>query len=236
MHIKKKAATLVGCVLASMAVHASLVNVDFNSISGGSGTYSGAAILGSVGDTWNVISGNTSDTTARSNLALSESNGAGSAVAISFSGQTGFYDVGGCGFSLGCGIFSGTPYQSLMDDYLYSYGTATVSLSGLTPNGAYRVILYSASNNTSRDTVFNVNGSTRTVVTPDTNFVNGDGYGDFTTMADNIGNLSFTFASGQNGEGDLNGLQIQSIPEPTTFALMGLGLAIMRRKSTRKGR
>lgn len=235
MRRKKIAATVAGCVLASMPAHAGLVNVDFNSIGGSSGTYNGAAVLGRVGDTWNTLSGNSfGDTAARSGIALSGSDGTSSGVTISFSGQDGFYDVGDCGIGNGCGVFSFSQYKSLMDDYVYTSGTVTVSISGLVFDGAYRVILYSASNHTGRDTVFNVNGSTKTVVTPDTNFVDGDGYADFTTQADNSGNLSFTFTHGQNGEGNLNGIQIQSIPEPTTFALMGLGLAVMRRKPMRR--
>jgi hypothetical protein len=72
-----------------------------------------------------------------------------------------------------------------------------------------------------------VNGSSQKVVTPDRQFVLGDGYADFTTTADGSGNLSFTTTHGINGrEGDLDGLQLApAVPEPASMTLFGVGLA-----------
>jgi hypothetical protein len=221
-------ACLCGCALAGSARADYLVNVDFNQNGGPAGTYTGAAVLGSPGDTWNAVGGSgPGDKTPRNGLSLETSSGAASGVTLSFSGQTGFYDATGGG-----AVFQGTPYQALMDDYVYSFfsQTATVSFSGLTPGGSYRLILYSSSNSPGRDTVFTVDGSSETVADPSgsTTFQYGLNYADFTATADASGNLSFTLRGGQQAEGDLNGIQLQSVastatPEPASLTLLGIG-------------
>jgi hypothetical protein len=105
-----------------------------------------------------------------------------------------------------------------------------VSFDGLTPDGTYTLILYSASNFTDRDTLFTVNGVTQAVVTPDTALTPGDGYAMFTATADASGQLSILVARGAVGsEGDLNGIQLQqaqaasAAPEPASLTLLSLG-------------
>jgi hypothetical protein len=126
-----------------------------------------------------------------------------------------------------------------MDDYLYNNRNKPVgglnisaSFSGLTPNGTYRLLLYSASNQP-RDTIFTVNDSSETVVDPGRSKVlqNGRNYADFTTTADAGGHLSFTVTPGTfDNEGDLNGIQLRSvasttvIPEPGPLTLLGIGV------------
>lgn len=210
-------------------VRAGLIDIDVNATGGfgTSGTYSGAAVLGGAGDTWDALVGNFLDSTARPNVPLVTSTGASSGVTLSFSGQTGFFDTGPQG------ILSSTAYAALMDDYIYVYPPSSVAVSfhGLTPGGTYRLILYSSSDFAYRATLFTVNGSTQTTANPGavTALVAGLTYADFTTKADAGGQLSFTMAAGsQFGEGNLDGIQLQdipnpdlgpSVPEPSTFVL-----------------
>jgi hypothetical protein len=217
-------ACLCGCALTGTG-RADSINVDFNRNGGTSGTYTGAAVLGQAGDTWNAVGGSgQGDTTPRNGLSLVTSSGAASGVTLSFSGQQGFFDASDA-------VFHGTPFQALMDDYVFSFfsQTATATFSGLTPGGSYRLILYSSSNQAGRPTVFTVDGSSETVADPSgsTTFQNGLNYADFTAMADASGSLSFTFRGG-NVEGDLNGIQLQSLattatPEPASLTLLGFG-------------
>src|SRR5262249_27094616 len=113
---------------------------------------------------------------------------------------------------------------------LDTFSSTTVSFNGLTPGGTYELILYSASNRTTRDTHFTVDGVTQTVVTPDTALTPGDGYAMFTATADASGHLSILVAAGAAGEGDRNGIQLQqaqaaSAPEPASLTLLGVGAA-----------
>jgi hypothetical protein len=217
-------ASLCGCALGGTG-RADSINVDFNEDRGRSGTYAGAAVLGQAGDIWNAVGGIVVDQTPHNGLSLVTSSGAASGVTLSFSGQAGFED------RVADAVFKGTPYAALMDDYAFTlFNPATVSFSGLTPDGTYRLILYSSSNRPGRDTVFTVDGSSETVADPSgsTTLQNGLNYADFTATADASGNLSFTFTGGQQPEGDLNGIQLQSLattatPEPASLALLGFG-------------
>jgi hypothetical protein len=208
---------------------AGLINIDFNSTSGfgASGTYSGPAVLGGTGDVWNAVTGSSPDAAARTNLSLVTSTGAPSGAALSFSGQTGFFDDGSTGIL--AGIFASTPYAALMDDYLYvnPASTVTVSFTGLVPGDTYRLILYSSANNPGREITFAVNGVTGTVqdFSSDTSFAIGLNYADFTTTANASGQLIFTVASGPYlDEGDLNGIQLQNttVPEPSVLVMSSI--------------
>jgi hypothetical protein len=219
---------LMACLGAvSPAQGGNLFDVDINATVGFgvSGTYSGAAVLGAAGDTWNSFTGDFFDSTARTNLALVDSNGASSGVTLSFSGQTGFFDTGNDG------VFSPTAFAALMDDYLFVYppSSVAVTFAGLTAGDAYRLILYSSANAPGRDTIFTVNGSSQTVqdFSAATTFAFGLNYADFTTAADGSGKVSFTVAPGQFGEGNLDGIQLQdvtsrSVPEPSTSVIVSV--------------
>jgi uncharacterized delta-60 repeat protein len=205
-------------------VQAQLIDVDFNTNSAaGSGggpaigpTMSGAAVLGAAGDRWNGI-----DVSSGTGIPLIYANGSNSPVAMTFTSGGG-YDVNSYG---GSTPFASTPLDALMEDYLYSGGVAqTVTLSGLTPNSMYDVVLYNAAdvNGAGRTTYFTVNtniqsstwnGSSNTLIA-------GVDYVEFTSaVSDASGNLAITWTGNGSQEGDLNGFQIQFKPGPATPGL-----------------
>ncbi len=235
MRVRRRSAVVIlGAALALLgggvgsARAGFLVNVQFNEQDdrAHSPTYRGAGVLGAAGDVWNAVSGRFDHAPGLSNLPLVKSDGTASGVTLSYSTPFGFFDGTG---QIPQALFQGTPFQNLLDAYLFTFDSVTVSLDGLTPGGTYRLILYSASNVATRDTLFTVNGLTQKVVTPDTRLTPGDGYADFTTTADAAGRLSIRVATGANFEGDLNGIQIQAapdasaVPEPASLTLLATG-------------
>jgi hypothetical protein len=216
------AALVLQLAAAGRAGAGFLVGVDFNS---NSPTYTGAAVLGAAGDTWNGIGGPPS----ASNLSLVDATGAATGVKLSYSTPNGFFDAEGV-----TEIFAGTPYDALLRDYLFadksgSAGPATVTFSGLTPGGTYRLILYSIANEIGRDTAFTVNGVRMDVIAgPDKFLKAGENYADYTAPADASGKLAITIASGNADEGDLDGIQLApaataAAPEPASLTLLATG-------------
>jgi hypothetical protein len=134
-------AAVVSLQLAGTA-QAQLIDVDFNtngaaSTHGGPAigpTMSGAAVLGATGDHWNGI-----DVASGTGIPLFYANGSNSPVTMTFTAGGGF-DANSYG---GSTPFAGTPYDALMEDYLFSGGvTQTVALAGLQPNSRYDLVLY----------------------------------------------------------------------------------------------
>jgi uncharacterized delta-60 repeat protein len=198
-------------------VQAQLINVDFNtnsspSSSGGPAvgpTMSGAAVLGAAGDRWNGIAA--SSGTA---IPLFYANGSNSPVTMTFTSGGG-YDVNSYG---GSTPFAGTPYDSLMEDYLYNGGVPqTVTLSGLAPRSTYELVLYNAGDNhaAGRTTFFTVNTNTQSSTwnVSSNTLIAGVDYVEFTSaLSDSSGNLVITWTGNGSAEGDLDGFQIQMRP------------------------
>jgi len=203
--------------LSAGLLQAQLINVDFNensSASSGGGpnpgpTMSGAAVLGAVGDRWNGI-----DASSGSGIPLIYANGSASAVTMAFT-SAGGYDVNNYG---GSTPFAGTPYDALMEDYLYNGGTPqTITLSGLAPNSFYNLVLYNAADvpAAGRTTYFTVNGNTQSSTWngSSSTLIAGIDYVDFASaLSDGSGNLIITWTGYGSAEGDVNGFQIQAAP------------------------
>jgi uncharacterized delta-60 repeat protein len=205
-------AAALGLQLAA-TVQAQLIDVDFNTngaaSSGGPAigpTMSGAAVLGVAGDQWNGI-----DVTNGTGIPLFYANGSNSPVTMTFTSGGG-YDANSFG---GSTPFAGTPYDALMEDYLFNNGVIqTVILAGLQPNSRYDLVLYNAAdvNAAGRTTFFTVdstlqsstwNGSSSTLIA-------GIDYSSFTNaLSDSSGNLVISWSGNGSAEGDLDGFQIQ---------------------------
>jgi endoglucanase len=211
-------------------VEAQLIDVNFtqNSSAGQGGpnpgpTMSGAAVLGAAGDQWNGISGSSG-----TGIALKCANGSASLVDMNFTAGGGFnvYDYSGST------PFTGTPWNALMETYLYNDGVPqTISLSGLVPNSIYKLVVYNAANSsaTGRTTYFTVNDNTQGSTWTGTNntLVTGVDYSEFATaLSDSSGNLVITYTGNGTAEGDIDGFQIQPSPLSVSAVCSGTKAAI----------
>lgn len=224
-----KVIALISVALPSL-LQAKLIDVNFtqNSSAGQGGpspgpTMSGAAVLGAAGDQWNGINGSSG-----SGIALNYADGTASPVTMSFTAGGGYnvYDYSGST------PFTGTPWNALMETYLYNSGVPqTISLSGLVPNSIYNIVVYNAANSSAagRTTYFTVNGNTQSSTWTGTNntLVAGADYAEFpTALSDGSGNLVITYTGNGSAEGDIDGFQIQPSPLFVSAACTGTNVAI----------
>jgi hypothetical protein len=110
------------------------------------------------------------------------------------------------------------------------------------PAGTYNLYLYGANYDNDRGAAFTVSSGTALGGvsstmnlkngSPGNAFVLGANYVEFVGVTPNgNGDILGTFgavtntATGQSGEGDFNGLQLVTVPEPASLALVGLGVA-----------
>ena len=204
-------------IFSASLLQAQLIDVDFNNNSYGAGhggpnpgpTMSGAAVLGAAGDQWNGINVNSG-----TGIPLIYANGSNSPVTMTFTSGGG-YDANSYG---GSTPFASTPYDALMEDYLFTKGTPqTITLSGLVANSIYNLVLYNAGDNASagRLTLFYVNGNFQdsTWNASSSTFIAGVDYVEYTSaVSDGSGNLVITWIGNGSAEGDVNGFQIQFVP------------------------
>jgi endoglucanase len=203
---------------SSLVLPAQLINVDFNENDGvgwgGGGpnpgpTMTGAAVLGAVGDRWNGINVN-----GGNGISLVKADGSASPVSLTFTSGGG-YDVNSFG---GSTPFAGTAFDALMEDYLFNGGSLQdITLSGLTANSTYNLVLYSAANAAAagRVSYFTVNGATRSSKWDgsSSSLIEGVNYVNFPcVLSDAGGNLVITYHGDGSTEGDVNGLQIKNAP------------------------
>ena len=190
----------------------------------------GAAVIGSSGDIWNSTSNASGGT-----LALNNVGGTASGVSLTWSGGSAVsseYQVTGNGFY-------GTSYRNLMTAHIAVLGStaSTLALTGLNSALTYNVYLYTQPNAwysgdaAGRKITFSTSGLTTslpvTTLGSDPTlsvFTLGTNYVEFVNVApDASGNLTINYQGlGPSGEADLNGFQIQSVPEPGTWMLLAL--------------
>jgi endoglucanase len=216
--------------LDSGILQAQLIDVNFtqNSSAGEGGpspgpTMSGAAVLGAAGDQWNGING-----AGGSGIPLIYVNGSNSPVTMTFTAGGGYnvYDYSGST------PFTGTPYNALMETYLYNDGVPqTITLSGLQANSIYNLVVYNAANSgaAGRMTYFTVNGNTMSSTWNGTSntLIAGVDYSEFpTALSDSSGNLVVTYTGSGTAEGDIDGFQIQASPLTANATCAGTNVAI----------
>jgi hypothetical protein len=222
------------------------IDVDFNGSVASPVNASGAGVIGSAGDVWNIF---TSNPTGAHALNLT-SGVASSGVTLQISGMQ--YITGTSGGANG-------PNAGLTQDFLAVGGAmqvrmGTITLAGLTANQGYQVYLYNGSTSIGRITDFSVAGTT--TVTGSINNMGGTlgpvawtpaaaivpaNYLQLNATANASGQLVIQFMNRAASEGDFAGFQIRAIPEPSTYALFATGAAALlivayraRRRSSAK--
>jgi len=220
--MKTLALSTLAVFAMAAAAQAVLIDMQFSSVSTGNPAQTDAAVVGTAGDIWNH-SGNGAGTLALNNVA-----GASSGVSLTWSGGAGgVYNVSPTNSG-----FNGTQWLPLMSNYLYSGSSVTVSLAltGLNSSLTYDLYLYTQPSIPAdgRQVAFTATGLTITgpVTTAGANthlnyFLVDTNYVKFSGLAPTAGgDLTITYTT--PNEADLNGFQIQSVPEPGTWALLAL--------------
>ena len=193
---------------------ATLINVDFGTDNdtqkygnADSTAYTGAGLVGAAGDFWNSTSA------LSGTMSLKNAGNTDSGVTMNYSGNYMYC----CGTAL-----YGTDYKNLMNDYIIG---PTITLTGIA-EGNYDLYLYSSANATDRIAKFAAttsNGSVDVTIGPNTDYVatfkDGVTYGVLQVHVGSNGQLNLTSES-LGGEIDLNGFQLQSIPEPTSMIML----------------
>jgi hypothetical protein len=235
------AAMLLGS--AMMAAASPIYNVQFST----GPAQTGAAVIGSAGDVWNQFPGGAyaefTGGTLATPTALQDTTGNVSGIDITYS-DDGVYSLPPQ-FANG---FNGTPWQSLMGGILYGLNVdlGTVTLTGLTPDSAYQMYLYTQADSAAEGRVLSVtvNGLTATSAPGSAaanSFIFGQNYLSLAPVADASGTIVIQFSgvAGQGvvkaGEGDFNGFQLTAVPEPSTwkggaFVLALLAIHLGRRR------
>ena len=229
---------LIGPVQAAAV---ELINIQFQSSSQSVPAYNGGAVIGGAGDTWNGIT-----SPGGTNIALKNSTGS-----LSSTGATMSWDGSGlfAGYHNGyTNAFGGGSYDPLMNSYIYLLGGSiavpqvarTISFNNLAGNTTYDLYVYTegAGDAVGRNLSIKINGNTITTdhasLSNRGTFVEGENYLKVTGTTDSNGYLSFTYSGvgtgntgGKPGEADINGIQLrqpsESVPEPSTYVLTGIG-------------
>jgi FG-GAP-like repeat/RTX calcium-binding nonapeptide repeat (4 copies) len=199
-------------------VVAPTVDIDFTA---GGNPQSGAGVAGYSGDIWNnennpdFVLDNPININSTSTMYTDAS---GSPVILSFTAALANNIEGGSP------AFGETPYSNLMSAYLIADPTdqsvnepgppGTVTLSGLTADAPYALVLYSGGDINNDETIFTINGSSPVSSLFDTSldsFAQDVNYVVYEAVADSNGQIAITFDSVPGEEADLNGLQLSKL-------------------------
>ena len=218
----------VGGVLAMSAGARASILWDVQFSAGGSNVQTGSAVLGSGSDpAWNSLTGgNGTDTT------VTDTTGANPITVTYGTNGSSYTDNGGSPMDPGT--------TNLMASYIYAHNDAsnpTFTVSGLADNATYTLVLYGAGDQAGQgDPAIDVNSSLFGSTTAADRMISngpGDAYAIGTVTSDGSGNLVVTTGNPSNYSA-INGFQLQSVPEPASVMLCGMGilglLAIARRR------
>jgi len=264
----KKILNLLLLTLVSSGITAQadqLVNIQFGGNSFGDGIASvqtGAGLTGTTGDQWNNLT-NTwallplTESNSGGGVDLNDSTGSGSGVHLTITNSSLY---GGNLYEWSNGPASTNPLTGSVVSNLSQgeIGTDDPSVqfafSGLSDNQVFNIYVYSTPDNWSRSAAFSLNGSTP-VACAALNTVYGypnGGYNDYLGGFSPVAGLDYVLLSGTadgsgnfiltgtslNGDINVNGFQLQIVPEPATCVMLlgGLGmlLAGQRIRSNRK--
>jgi hypothetical protein len=219
--------------ISALGYGQSMIDIAFN---WGGSTPSGAAYWGGASDQWNVF--DAYNTTTGGPFTLVDVNGGTTSVDMSYSAD-------GAVKSLNTGT---QPDPALTSYYLFnnSSGSIDLDLAGLLPSQAYQLVMYVSSDDAlagDRSLTGSVTGSAAVGFSatgdPQSSFIPGENIVTLSAVSDAAGDLSIVESDGgtnTTGEVDLNGLQIQAVPEPSPVSILALGIvpAITRRRRKSK--
>jgi PEP-CTERM motif len=216
-------------VLAPAGARADLIDVQFGSTGPTASTqFSGAAVTGAAGDQWNYFRSGSGAS------ALTDSLGAATGVSFTYSAS------GDYGVVPDQSAFYGTPAAALMQSFIYTSGTITITFDGLSPGEAFALYIYGQSDQASSNYggTVTVNGTEQTALqnAGDSTFVAGDNYLLFQGTADADGTIAISDAVAQGrSQTMVNGIQLlaEPVPEPSALALFAVclpALGLVRRR------
>lgn len=232
--IKSIAAMLFFALCATTgSARAEVIDVQFSgnfTIGSRSGPYAprqtGAALIGAPGDAWNYFT-----VSSATGQALVDATGAATGASLTFTSNRAYtaqtsYDA-----------FAGTPTQDLMLGYLVE--NISMTLSGFSPNEAYRMYVYTQGDDNSAGRLIQLSatgaGTQSSTQTNASTYILNNNYLLFQGHADALGDIQLT-QLGSIGEGDLNGFQLVApgpAPGAGLLSLFALGGIAFRLRGAR---
>ena len=233
-------AATVALALVSVQAYANVLNVDFQATGyGGAATFSGQGGIAATGDTWNAVSPDAVSPTAVTSVADHPEWGG---CAVNFNSFTANNLVDSTGAATGVSVTVGagqiwqeytpgniatTNAKNLLRDYLAINSSGmTVAINGLIAGGKYDLALYAEGDVLARTTTFSANGKSGSNTGLDVEHTLTQGV-DYVLLsgvvADNTGAINIA-ATPVGVASAFNGLQISSVPEPSTIVSLGMGL------------
>ncbi len=224
-------AALASSVQAQIIVPQVLTDINF---SGANSSFSGPAVIGTTGDYWNFLG----STPPAGGSGSYDGNLLGTdgltytTFSINWSG-------GNFPYAPGTPLWPNSPTPGITEGFTTTNNVTQYQLSGFDPSETYSFDFLTANDTTGRATKITLTGAAvesgiATMNKADTTWINGNEYIQFNNVAPDpaAGTFSFVLATGPGSpEGDLNGIQIfqniQQAPEPGTYGLVGMGLAVL---------
>lgn len=220
--------SLVTLCAMQTSVHAQNPLISFYAAPSGAAPVSGAGVWGGAGDIWNPLTGlNVTVVNAV------DSQGFSTEISLSQSGINNSDAAQVNGQSAATVVLE----NSFWNLSYWGQGPFTTTVSGLSPNTDYQMILFMTGRGASSGALATwIDGAGRTLTgethctdnSQEAIFTEGVNYAKLVGQSDSDGKIVYSLS--QNSFGDAawawNGMQIQAVPEPATMALMAGGLLL----------